>query len=467
MPPAHQSADQQRSPSDYWLPLSIITLALILFAAPFIALYFYSVPALDDFCKATLSFNCVPQKSVLQVTWMYYTQWTPRWLTTLLQGFVMSHVNLVSAYGWLLLCVMLSNLTALWYFFRTFFRLSNGNSLLCASIFYAAWVASLPNPEEEIYWLTGSMEYYLSVSALIVLVCLLHKFRSSFWRYLVIVVFSIAVPAQHEIAGTFLCAALLAGAVHSTVRKMPALHWYVSFALAAFSQIVLLSAPGNRIRAAQEHRHLWDLAHLPKWGAHALYHGLDWLISPAILLAACCIFLIVQRERQRTEDGAPSKWLSLAGLSGMLVLLCEYCLVETASGIWSPERVTAWLTMIFSLCFVCVVLTGMPELYRIQFSLTTRAGVYVLFSVSLLGCSNFRSAIEDLRGPAPAWHNLALSQLGQKTGAVEFQLPGHYPKLAMHQQLAPDSGCWVNRCLANFLHASSVVGKNSSEECPH
>ena len=446
----------------------ILPAALTVFAAPFIALLFYSMPASDDFCKATLSFNCVPQPGVLQITWLYYTQWSPRWLTTLFQSSLMSYFDLVSAYGWLLLLVIISNLAALWYFFRTYFGVTRGTALLAAGSFYAAWIASIPSPEEAIFWLTGAIEYYLSFGSLLVLLSLLYKRRNSAWYYVAVAALSIAIPAQHEIAGTFLCVLLFAGIILLRVHGQPAIHWDVSFGFAVLSQAVVMLTPGNKLRAAQEHRHLWDFAHLPKWIAHSFYHGLDWLSYPAFLLAAFCILLLCQHGRENQQSGKiPPRWWGLACLCGMFVILCEYCLVELASGNWSPNRVVAWFAFLFSLLFVCLVLTGIPELARAKYSPATKAGVYILFGVTLLGSANFRAAVEDLGGAAQAWRRLDAAQLRQRGGAVAFELPARYPKLSMHQQVTSDSGCWVNRCLANYLHATAVIGKNSSEECPH
>jgi hypothetical protein len=462
--------DQLDSPSAFLNLLSrfVLPAALIAFSVPFVALLFYSVPASDDFCKATLSFNCVPQPGVLQITWLYYTQWSPRWLTTLLQSIVMSHVDLVSAYGWLLLFVIVCNLAALWYFFRTYFALSKTSSLLASASFFAAWVASIPSPEEAIFWLTGAMEYYLSFGTMLLLLSLLYKKRDSIWYYLSIALLAIAVPAQHEIAGTFICSALLVGVVVMRVLGRPTLQWNLSFGLAVFSQAVVMLTPGNKLRAAQEHRHLWDFAHLPKWIAHSFYHGFDWLSYPAFLLAACCILLLWQQGRTKeVTTGVSPRWLGMICLLGMFVILCEYCLVELASGNWSPNRVVSWFAFVFCLLFVCLVLTGIPELARVEFSVATRIGIYILFAVSLLGSANFRAAVEDLGGTAQAWKRIDSAQLRQGGGAVVFELPARYPKLSMHQQVTSDPGCWVNRCLANYLHSTSVVGKDSSEECPH
>lgn len=445
----------------------MVPVALVVFAAPFFALLFYAVPTTDDFCKATLSFNCVPQPDVISITRLYYTQWSPRWLTTFLQSFVMSHVGLVGAYGWLLLAVIASNLASLWYFFRTFFRLSLRNSFLAAAVFYAAWVASLPHPEEEIFWLTGAMEYFLSLSTLLVLLSLLYRYRRSAWYLAAIILLSIAIPAQHEIAGTFLCVILLAGAVLMRIQELPARQWFLSLGVATLSQAVVMLSPGNRFRAAQEHRHMWDFVHLPKWVAHSFYHGLDWLSYPSFLLAACCIVLLLQSDRERnTSHHMPPRWLGLAGLGAMGFVLCEYCLVEMASGNWSPDRVVAWFAFVFCLLFVCVILTGAPEIFQVRFSESTRIGVFVIFAVTLLGSANFRAAVEDLRGSAQAWHRIDSAQLAHRGGAVEFELPARYPKLAMEQEVTSDPGCWVNRCLANYMHANTVIGKNSREECP-
>ena len=440
---------------------------LILFATPFVVLLFYSLPATDDFCKATLAFDCVPQPSVLAVTWLYYTGWSPRWLTTLIQSFVMSHFNLVFAYGWLLLAVIVSNVLALWYFFRTFFRLPRTTSLLAAAIFYAAWVASLPTPAEELYWLTGATEYYLSLTALLVLISLLHRPRRALWYYPAIALLSVAVPGQHEIAGAFLCVLLLAAVVIMRIEKLPPHQWKFSLAVATLSLAVVMLSPGTARRAVQEHRHVWDVAHLPYWMAHSFYHGLDWLRCPSFLMAACCIVLLSHQEQQRKgAEQQSTGWMGLAALGGMFVILSEFGLVEMASGNWSPDRVVAWYSFVFWLLFVCALLTGLTEISRVRFSQATRIGVFTLLAIALLGSTNCREAVEDLRGPAESYWRAGSAGLKRRGGTVQFDRPSRYPNFAMHQQITSDPGCWVNRCMANYLRANTVVGKHSTEDCP-
>jgi len=456
-------------PKREWLSLLsrwLLPSLIVLFLVPFFVLFFYAVPALDDFCKATLSFNAVPQKSAFSITWMYYTQWSPRWLTTFIQSIVMSHIDLAKSYGWLLLAVALSNIGALWYFFKTVFRLSSAGALQAAGVFYTAYVASLGDPAQQLFWVTGAIEYNLSLSTLLILVSLLYQARAATWYYCAIGILSFAIPAQHEIAGTLLLAVLAGGIIFSKIRRLPALQWYVSFLAAIMSQVIVMLSPGNALRAAQEHRHLWDLAHLPRWVGHSFYHGIGWLSQPAILLAGCCIILLTldNQSKQVTGIRLPLP-LGFVGLFAMFALCCEIALVETASGVWIPNRVVAWFQFVFWLLFICVLLTGVPELQRIRGASPTKLGIIFLFGFTVFGSENFRAAISDLRGPARIWWQLNDSRLHQPGGPSEFCLPTPYPRLAIPQMLTSDSGCWVNRCLANYLHFSTDFSATTVRTC--
>jgi len=446
----------------------MVPVVLCVFATPFLVLLFYSVPATDDFCKATLSFDSVPQRGVLGITWLYYTKWSPRWLTTFLQSLIMSRFDLAASYGSLLLLVIIITVASLWFFFRTIFRLDSKTSLLVAAIFYASWVASLSNPVEPLYWLTGAMEYTLSLSTLLILVSLLFRPRRNVSYYLGIALLSFAVPAQHEIAGVFACVLVVAGVVVSRIKHSPVGHWYLSAGMASLSLAIVMLSPGNAARAVVEHRHLWDIAHVPKWVAHSFYYGGNWVSYASVLVGACCIVLLSQQSQETQATGElPPMWIGMAGLGGMFVLLCESALVEIASGDAIPARVSAWFQFVFALLFVCVVLTAVPEVRQMRFTLSTRIGMFTLLAVTLLGATNFRLAVKDLRGPAQSWWRMDRARLNRRGGSLEFEGQARYPNLALPQKLTSDPRCWVNRCVASYLKAETVVVKDSTEECPH
>jgi len=444
-----------------------IPVTVVVFLVPFLILLLYSLPATDDFCKATLTWGPEPPHTVLSITWLYYTQWSARWLTTFIQSLVMSSVELTKAYGSLLLFVIVSNVAALWYFFRTVARVRARTALLAALVFYCAYLASLPDLPQELYWLTGAIEYNLSLSSLLVLVSLLLEERRGVLPLSGIVVLSIAIPAQHEIAGMFLWVVLASAVVVLTVKRRPARQWFVSLAIASISLGAVVLSPGNSVRAVQQHRRLWDIQHLPAWLGHGFYHGLNWASYPAILVAAGCIVVLCQSDsNEHASEDSPRSWLSMGSLYLMFLLLCEVSFVEMATGTWVPYRVGAWFEFIFWLLFVCMLLIGAPEIRHLKLSNGKRLSVFALMAVTLLGSANFRSAVEDLRGPVQAWWRLDSSRLQQRGGVLEFTGPARYPKLTFHQNLSKDSGCFVNQCLARYLGAHSVVVTGDPDECP-
>ena len=446
----------------------MVPIVLGVFAIPFLALLFYSVPATDDFCKATLSFDSVPQPNVVAITWLYYKKWSPRWLTTFLQSLIMSHVDLAAAYSWLLLAVVIITLASLWFFFRTIFGFTNKTSLLVAAIFYACWVASLSYPVEQIYWLTGATEYTLSLCTLLLLVSLLLRSGRGILYYLGVGLLSFALPAQHEIAGVFVCVLVVAGIIVMRIKHYPVSHWYLSAGLAILSLAIVMLSPGNAARAVVEHRHLWDIAHAPKWLAHSLYYGGNWVSYASVLVGACCIVLLSQQRQEKQATGnLPPTWIGVAALGAMFVLLCESALIEIASGDALPNRVSAWFQFVFALFFVCAVLTAVPEVRQIRFTLGTRIGVFTLLGATLLGSANFRLAMRDLRGPAQSWWRTDRARLSRRGGSLEFENYILYPNMALPQKLSTNPSCWVNKCVASYLAAKTVVVKDSAEECPH
>jgi hypothetical protein len=429
--------------------------ALAVFGAPFLILLFYASPAADDFCKAGLSYSAAVRHNALTIMELSYMGWSPRWLTILIQSSAMPHVNLTGAYGWLLLAVVLSNLAALWYFFRTVFRLTPSGAALAAAGFYAAWLATLNNPAEEFYWLTESIEYNLSLGSLLLLLCLLCRPRRNAWYYALIAVLSFAIPGQHEMAGTLLCAILLIAAVTARVGRLPARPWHVSLAFAVPSQAIVMLAPGNASRAALEHRPLWDTAHLWQWLAGASHDGLLWLAHPQILLLACCLLLV--RASRPLPDILPRRMAAGVALAAMLAVVGESALIRIASGSAFPDRVAGWLEFWLWLFLLCLVWAAVPKIRFGRWSPAASLLSWCLFAASLFGSPNFHAALADLQGPAQAYWRQNKARLAQRGGPLAPEGSVPYPKLAIPQLLSADSGFWVNQCVANYFDASTVA----------
>ena len=79
-------------------------------------------------------------------------------------------------------------------FFTAVIRLTRGAALIAAALFYLAWITNIASPGETIYWLPGAMEYQLSLSALLILISLLRRARSTAWYFALLAVLSVSIP---------------------------------------------------------------------------------------------------------------------------------------------------------------------------------------------------------------------------------------------------------------------------------
>ncbi len=448
------------------VPNILLALILAAFAAPLVSLLFYASPVADDFCAASLTYGVVQQRTVAAATWVYYTYFDPRWLSVFLKTLIMSRVDLFSGYSWWLLIVAILDVVALWWFFATAFSFGRVGALLAAGAFYAAWLASIGRPEENLYWLTGSVEYDLSFSTLLLLVTVLIRRRRTIRSYLAIALLSIAIPAQHEFAGTLLLMLLVAGVVLSHRMKLPPRGWYLGLSLAIPSYLTVVLSPGIRSRAGLQHAAVPHGAQLLEPVMRFLLdNGINWLLRPAILGAACCIVLLWPRKSVELPGALRPKYLSIVGLGLIAALLVEAALMRIVTGMDLPFRVSAWFQFVMWLLLVCTILTGVPEIHQVRFSASTRTAAVIVFGVTLLGSLVYREAIADLRGPAQLSRRVLVRRYQRQSGLVELHGAVPYPKLFMHQFVSADSGCWVNQCVAFYMGANAVVARDSPEGC--
>jgi hypothetical protein len=470
-----------RASNRFWTRFSgaIIPIALIVFAAPFIGLLFYSSLNADDFSYATLAScpgsgaegKCVTVSNVVTRAWIEHTDGSGRLLAPLLESLVMSKSNLSFAYGWLLLLVMLTNIAALWYFFMTVLGVPRASALLASGVFYAAWLANVASPGENIYWLTAAMEYQLPVSSMLVFAGLISKDGHTIFGYIALALLAIAIPAQHENAGVFLLACLLAGVVAVRGLKLRADRWWLCIGLVVLSLGAIMLSPGMADKMVRGHSTGGFVSNFLPHAKRAVDLGFAWTMNPTVLLCAFCIPLLVRPYKDSSADGStyqpPPRWLALAALGSMCVLLGEFASAETtvsSSYRQLPPRAVGWFQFIFWLLLICVVFIGVPEISQIRFSPSSQIGIFVLLTVSLLGSANFLSAERDLRGPARDWWRGSVARLKQRGSMVLFEPLPKRPKLFRNTELSMDSGCWVNESVALYLGATTVVTTDPGEE---
>ncbi len=428
-----------------------VTAGLVL--AVFALLLFSATPAMDDFCKASLSYLGQPQSSATQVTLLYFTGWSARWASTFLQSALFSRVDLIASYPWLLLGVMAANLAALWAFFRWVLQMRPVTALAVTAMVYVSWAVSIPSPAENIFWATGATEYQLSQSGILLLVTLLCSSRG---RIGAMAAFTLAllVPAQHEVAGMVLCILLAAGVAVARVLKLPSSKWIACLAIATISLAIVVASPAGRERAAQEGKALWDFQHAPSYVALALRNAVDWLIRPIPLLTAVCVPIFAgSMQRRREPLILHPAWLAPLCILGMGLIVCVAAFVGLVSASEPPGRLIGWYLWPFWLLLLCAVYFGIPELQatgalRVK---VFQLGLCGILALSLLTSPNFRDAIKDLRGPARPWSKSIAEQLRGGAGTpVDANLP-----VRPSNVLAPgfaDSSPWVTACWVNYIN---------------
>ena len=156
----------------------------------------------------------------------------------------------------------------------------------------------------------------------------------------------------------------------------------------------------------------------------------------------------------------------LAGVLGLGALLFEVAGVELSMGGEPPGRVIGWFQFGFWLLLMSVAVATLPAIKNSVVLERVRSVCLLLLAVSLLSSHTFRVAVMDMRSLAPAWRQTSVSRLSRHSGPVQLaQLPAK-PQLFIRQAVTRDPSCWVNRCMANYIGATTVTASASREACP-
>jgi hypothetical protein len=226
-----------------WLPLLIV-------AIPCLALGGFSVPAADDYIHAVLVEEA---GGPLAYALNSYATWSGRFLTEFLTGITLGTVDYVPLLATLHACALIGIAVLL-------VAPARRSWPLAAAIATAAlWVSVRPLLAWTVYWATGGLNYVVPVA--LGLAWLEFGRRSLAadlrWRALPTIAWALAglaLGTAHEQASAAVVAAGVA-AVGLSVFEVRGWHWqhtFLTVGLAAFAAgaLVLVVAPGNKLRAA-------------------------------------------------------------------------------------------------------------------------------------------------------------------------------------------------------------------------
>jgi Family of unknown function (DUF6056) len=452
-------SNQLRRSLGHW----IVVFSTGLFFVPFLLLCIYATPAADDFCKASLSYYGQPQHNALEITWRYYLGWSSRWASVLVESLVMNNPFLLRLYPVWLLTVAGGTIVALRYFFETLLDLGRRAAWLVSIVFFATWLSSVKAPGENVLWLTGVLEYQLSLILLMAIAAILLGRRSPTRASLIIVVVcAVLVPAQHEMAGVLLVAFLGVGVGFRWWLSQPIRNWSYALAGSAISLALVVIAPGPRARSVAEGLQLWNIGRVPTYLIATARDGHEWLLNPVVLLSSLWILLYVQSLRSGDRDPKTRTFAFIACSLGMVAVLGEELLTATASGSRMPDRAVGWLQFCFLLPLVLAGALCAPRVGDAATSRSARTTVAALLAVALLSTANFRRATGDLLRIRP-WRAYVADIMDTRVSAISTEAPPQ-PQLFFPIGLRNESDFWVNRCAANYLGLSDLFVKTDDSQ---
>jgi len=227
----------------------LLTLSLLIVAAAAIAFLLLSLPANDDFVRATL-----PKKlGYFAYFKQLYMNWQGRWVSYGLEDAILPRLDMIRFYPALVGGLAIVNLLGLYALCRFFTRsASRWFSLACTLGLAGVLWAMMPSLAQTVYWFVGGLENVtvlaLGAMLLAALVAADNKNsdpgRTSWVMTIFAAVAAILIAGFHEAYGAMLCIALSAGTLSAYwMRGRNRTVWLIVLIAAVVGLAIVAAAP--------------------------------------------------------------------------------------------------------------------------------------------------------------------------------------------------------------------------------
>jgi hypothetical protein len=392
-----------------WVAPAVFSVCVGSCLASFACLFPYAHPLWDDFhrCAKLLS------TGILRNVAIEYLGNGGRWAATLFHYLIFTSIDPTEHYGIVLSANFVVFLVAVFRFISALYgadvppRCRWGIAAGLSALYWN----NHPSTGQSLYWLTGSVEYTLSLGLLLWLFAsLMSRDLSTPRSKVVLGGFLVLCSGLHELHGLVAAIALAAITLGLWRVKHPAWRdWRLASLIMGAGMLINLLAPGNFKRMAYyagaiDLRLAIELT-LTQFGRNVGRWCLDfkhWLAVPLIL--------VVPTPK---VSNAPPELLAFFRRSAPLLilglLLIGFLLPSTATGIVMEPRVLGSVYFIFLLgALLLLMLYRDAILARIPVGgrRWLQAPFLAAFGVSLVLVGNVRTALVDLFGPAPAYSRM-------------------------------------------------------------
>ncbi len=402
---------------------AVLTGSVAVTAAAAVAVGRFAVPAYDDFMRATRRGGTAADLG----WWGYvfgftYRRWQGRWASCGLESAVLPHVDMVRWYPLLLTALAFVNGAGAYIVCRWLTRDGpRRRSAAVTAVGLALLWAGMPSVAEAVYWFVGTVENTLPLAAGSALVVALAWDGRRLPRTAVggLSAAAVAVVGLHEMYGAMLCIALAVGTSAAVRARSPRrAAWATVTAAAVVGLVVVVAAPGNRVRLAQEGRptarHLGFVLRLAadEWWNN----GRSWLFDPKLVAATVWVAFspTLEAARRPWPSARRVDWRWVIPATWAALLAVGFALPSWAFGTAAPPRtlsgdyvvfVAGWLLSVYVWTRpLAVPPPAAADAWRPLRSPAAADAAALLLAGSLLAVGSVRSAAEDVAHRLRPWH---------------------------------------------------------------
>lgn len=432
---------------------------------------FVSFPSWDDICRLSRG----PENIIDEVVSQYWN-WGGRWASAALFLYSL-HNGSFSREGYVSLIFL--NFAVWMAIFKFSVDIIFQNSIsgiqkiyLYLAIF-AVFISGVPSQPEAFYWYTDLIYYTIPTFISVVIIRVLTSGYNNYYiTGIICSLFSFLASGFNELLGVSLFGVLfvLCGAMAYVGDRRRAINVGIVCLATLVGLTVVVLAPGNAIRqqSFSDHGKIFRTIALTfiRPGTAPLT-----LISDPRLLAFSVFLLASSWFRSMTPVWVTRSraWLWLIPVTTLGLILGCSLIVGYSTGAPAAPRVQNIFALIFFLgwlaLLVCVSHYWNTAERAANLPAFIRPAAAVIAVVSMLYSQNTLSAIADFPLAVTHWrseNNLRWAELnalrasGKEGGALVLAPLHHTPAPLIDPQIIDDPDHWVNHCVAQYAHVSSV-----------
>lgn len=460
-----------------------LIVAITICTCLFVALASQTFPLQDDFCRAAAvpATEFPPQEFpkglAASVGWTYQ-HWSGRWASIGLETILLPSVP--ARYPWLLVFLAVAQAGLLYAALRQL-GLRSAAALFYTAVFALVLWSGLPAVQEGVFWITGLIEYQLSLVLALLLFALLlspdtQNSAARTTRAAIAILLAFLLPAFHELLGGVLVLVLFAASV-VVIQRRDARHgmWIAVCVVAVISFLIVFVAPGNAVRASAFPNHARPLLTLRLSLETARDYLLPWFLDLKhwVLAVIICLDPMIAVIRKRLSA------ISFKTLAALSLALLALILVAIVAASWNVGSTLAGRTMdliygIFLAGWIAIafLLGGSLEGWSLNptHRRALRSVALVLLAVAAVGSSNNVSVLTDLgSGRVSIWHahlreRFQTLRSSDRASDVQLQPLPVFPNSLFAHDITPDPAKWSNRCLSTYFDVHSVRTETRADD---